>query len=154
MFHQLRDLELFSNKTDINRPSCEPSESEDTYLHLPKSSGCFNGEIPFDPSASAMGDINVLKTTASDLKDMLSKGLITSRAIVKAYLRQIKRHNSQGMTLNALIDVAPEESLLGIADILDAERAAGNLRGDYHGIPIVLKVRCYSLTLCSRLYAN
>ncbi|KAM6475991.1 putative amidase [Trichoderma sp. SZMC 28011] len=86
-----------------------------------------------------MGDINVLKTTASDLKDMLSKGLITSRAIVKAYLGQIKRHNSQGMTLNALIDVAPEESLLGIADILDAERAAGNLRGDYHGIPIVLK---------------
>ncbi|KAL7788771.1 putative amidase [Trichoderma afarasin] len=86
-----------------------------------------------------MGDIDLLKTTASDLKDMLSKRLITSRAIVQAYLCQIKRHNSQGMVLNALIDVAPEEALLGFADVLDAERAAGNLRGDYHGIPIVLK---------------
>ncbi|PTB56126.1 hypothetical protein M431DRAFT_553023 [Trichoderma harzianum CBS 226.95] len=86
-----------------------------------------------------MGDIDVLKTTASDLKDMLNKGLITSRTIVETYLGQIKRHNSQGMVLNALIDIAPEESLLEFADILDAERAAGNLRGDYHGIPIVLK---------------
>ncbi|KAL6696741.1 putative amidase [Trichoderma pleuroticola] len=86
-----------------------------------------------------MGDIDVLKATASDLKDMLSKGLITSRAIVKAYLRQIKRHNSQGTVLNALIDVAPEDVLLKFADVLDAERAAGNLRGRYHGIPIVLK---------------
>lgn len=81
----------------------------------------------------------MLTTTASDLKDMLSKGLITSRAIVKAYLRQIKRHNSQGTVLNALIDVAPEEVLLRFADVLDAERAAGNLRGPHHGIPIVLK---------------
>ncbi|KAK4063145.1 hypothetical protein Trihar35433_8940 [Trichoderma harzianum] len=95
-----------------------------------------------------MGDIDVLTTTASDLKDMLSKGLITSRAIVKAYLRQIKRHNSQGTVLNALIDVAPEEVLLRFADVLDAERAAGNLRGRYHGIPIVLKLlRCGLIVL-------
>ncbi|OPB36325.1 hypothetical protein A0O28_0054040 [Trichoderma guizhouense] len=95
-----------------------------------------------------MGDIDVLTTTASDLKDMLSKGLITSRAIVKAYLRQIKRHNSQGTVLNALIDVAPEEVLLRFADVLDAERAAGNLRGPYHGIPIVLKLlRCGLIVL-------
>ncbi|KAL7907171.1 putative amidase [Trichoderma velutinum] len=86
-----------------------------------------------------MPNIDVLKTTASELKDMLNKGLITSRAIVQVYLCQIKQHNSQGMMLHALIDVAPEEVLLRSADTLDAERAAGNLRGDYHGIPIVLK---------------
>lgn len=137
MSYQLRYPESFSNRTEADLPSYEPLEYADTGLRLTKSPGSFDGEIPFDFSTRG---IDVLKTTASDLKDMLNKGLITSRAIVQTYLGQIKRHNSQGLMLNALIDVAPEESLLGFADVLDAERAAGNLRGDYHGIPIVIKV--------------
>ncbi|KAL7938464.1 putative amidase [Trichoderma chlorosporum] len=104
-----------------------------------KSLGYVDSNMPLDISAGGLKDIDMLTTTATDLKVMLSKGLITSRAIVQAYLRQIELHNSQGIQLNALIDVAPEEVLLGFADELDAERAAGNLRGDYHGIPIVLK---------------
>ncbi|KAK4081041.1 uncharacterized protein Triagg1_2573 [Trichoderma aggressivum f. europaeum] len=139
MSHQLRYTESISNKTEADQLSYEPLGYGNTFLCLPKSPGCFAGDVPFDSSTRGMGDIDVLKTTASDLKDMLNKGLITSRAIVQTYLGQIKRHNSQGMVLNALIDVAPEEVLLGFADVLDAERAAGNLRGDYHGIPIVLK---------------
>ncbi|KAL7951871.1 putative amidase [Trichoderma barbatum] len=117
MSHWLQYLGLSTAKVEASHLSHEPLED----LH------------------TALREIDLLKTTATDLKDMLSKGLITSRAIVQVYVRQIRQHNSQGMLLNALIDVAPEEALLGFADVLDAERAAGNLRGHYHGIPIVLK---------------
>lgn len=84
-----------------------------------------------------MTDINVLTVTASELEAKLNDNSITSRQLVKLYLSQIAKYNGY---LKAVIAVAPEELLDRTAAGLDAERAAGNVRGPLHGIPILLKV--------------
>jgi amidase len=78
-----------------------------------------------------------LTTTAVDLQHMLQTKQITSVEIVEQYLDQIGSHEP---TLNALISIAPGESLRRIAASLDDERLQGRIRGPLHGIPIVLKV--------------
>ncbi|KAK4067541.1 hypothetical protein Trihar35433_6101 [Trichoderma harzianum] len=83
-----------------------------------------------------MTDINVLTVTASELEAKLNDNSITSRQLVKLYLSQIAKYNGY---LKAVIAVAPEELLDKTAAGLDAERAAGNVRGPLHGIPILLK---------------
>ncbi|KAM6480980.1 amidase family protein [Trichoderma sp. SZMC 28011] len=83
-----------------------------------------------------MTDINVLTVTASELEAKLNDNSITSRQLVKLYLSQIAKYNGY---LKAVIAVAPEELLDRTAAGLDAERAAGNVRGPLHGIPILLK---------------
>ncbi|PTB56454.1 hypothetical protein M431DRAFT_79828 [Trichoderma harzianum CBS 226.95] len=83
-----------------------------------------------------MADINVLTVTASELEAKLNGNSITSRQLVKLYLSQIAKYNGY---LKAVIAVAPEELLGETAARLDAERAAGNVRGPLHGIPILLK---------------
>lgn len=84
-----------------------------------------------------MTDITVLTVTASELEAKLNDNSITSRQLVKLYLSQISKYNGY---LKAVIAVAPEELLDKTAAKLDAERAAGNVRGPLHGIPILLKV--------------
>ncbi|KAH0524976.1 hypothetical protein TsFJ059_007409 [Trichoderma semiorbis] len=83
-----------------------------------------------------MTDINVLTVTASELGFKLNDNSITSRQLVKLYLSQIAKYNGY---LKAVIAVASEELLDKTAAGLDAERAAGNVRGPLHGIPIILK---------------
>ncbi|KAK5654732.1 hypothetical protein OQA88_7057 [Cercophora sp. LCS_1] len=85
-----------------------------------------------------MADFNPFTTTATDLKALLEAGKTSSVQIVTQYLSQIDRHDP---SLHALISVAPRDSVLRIAASLDEERAEGKLRGQLHGVPIVLKVR-------------
>lgn len=84
-----------------------------------------------------MTDINVLTVTASELEAKLNDNSITSWQLVKLYLSQIAKYNGY---LKAVIAVTPEELLDKTAARLDAERAAGSVRGPLHGIPILLKV--------------
>ncbi|ETS78057.1 hypothetical protein PFICI_10119 [Pestalotiopsis fici W106-1] len=77
-----------------------------------------------------------LTTDAVDLQLMLESNKITSVQIIEQCLQQIERHEA---VLNALISVAPRETLLHIAAALDDERRAGHIRSPLHGIPIVLK---------------
>lgn len=81
-----------------------------------------------------------LVATAVDLKQLLDDGKITSGNIVERYLQQIETHNSHGMNLRGVIATAPAPNILALADELDAERAAGKLRGPFHGLPITVKV--------------
>ena len=48
------------------------------------------------------------------------------------------------MKLRAIISKMPKEKALHHADILDEERKAGSIWGPFHGIPIIVKVRCPS----------
>lgn len=98
-------------------------------------------------SLPIMTDINVLTVTASELEAKLNGNFITSRQLVKLYLNQIAKYNGY---LKAVIAVAPEDLLDKTAAKLDAERAAGNVRGPLHGIPILLKV----LNSCSNIYLD
>ena len=83
---------------------------------------------------------DVLTATAVDLQERLELGTLTSVQIIEAYLSQITAHNHSGLKLNALICVAPEESVLAQARKLDEERKEGRVRGPLHGLPIIVKV--------------
>ncbi|PYI06050.1 amidase signature enzyme [Aspergillus sclerotiicarbonarius CBS 121057] len=79
---------------------------------------------------------NVLTTNAVDLQQLLEENKTTSAQIVEAYLAQIDRHEP---ALNALISPAPRDKVLEIATARDEERQKGQIRGPFHGIPIIVK---------------
>ena len=83
---------------------------------------------------------DVLRATATELASRLTEGSITSVDLIDGYLSQIEAHNHAGLSLRALIAVAPRDLLLHTARKLDEEREAGKARGPLHGIPIILKV--------------
>jgi amidase len=68
---------------------------------------------------------------------MMRDGRLTSRSLVEAYLQRIRLLDSQGPNVESIIEVNPDAR--AIAEALDAERRAGNVRGPLHGIPIVIK---------------
>ena len=79
---------------------------------------------------------HILTTNAVDLQQLLDESKITSAQVVEAYLAQIDRYEP---ALNALISPAPRDKVLGIARARDEERQKGQIRGPFHGIPIILK---------------
>lgn len=78
--------------------------------------------------------------TACELQNLLSSGKYTTVDLVHAYLKQINRHNHEGMRLHSVIVTAPYDSLIEQAKLLDQERAQKKLRSKGHGIPIIVKV--------------
>jgi amidase len=83
--------------------------------------------------------VNVLTTSATELSRMLANSTTTTSKLLPLYLNQIDRHNHKGLHLNAMISIAPLDSLKAQAALLDAERGSGKLRGPFHGIPITVK---------------
>lgn len=67
----------------------------------------------------------------------MENGELSARGLVEAYLERIEALDRNGPALNSIIEINPDA--LQLADELDRERAAGNLRGPLHGIPVVLK---------------
>ena len=90
--------------------------------------------------AMALSEVELLTLDAAALQRLLSSGRLTSQTLVKQCLAQIQKHDRQHAHLRAVLDVAPYESSLRAAELLDAERAKGHLRGPFHGIPILVKV--------------
>ncbi|KAL1846491.1 hypothetical protein Daus18300_014241 [Diaporthe australafricana] len=82
--------------------------------------------------------LNVVSATAGDLRDLLQAKQASSVQLVKAYLRQIAKHDA---ALKAFICLAPEENVVATAASLDKERLEGHVRSPLHGVPVVLKVR-------------
>ncbi|MFZ4895478.1 amidase [Plantibacter sp. Mn2098] len=89
---------------------------------------------------------NVVDLGIAGAADLLKAGKTTSEALVTAYLQRIAAYDrpdagKDGSTattgLNSIITI--DDEALAEAKQLDAERAAGNLRGPLHGIPIVVK---------------
>jgi amidase len=83
------------------------------------------------------GSLNIESATIAELNAALATGKLTSQKLVGAYLERIAAYDKQGPTINAVIYLNPHA--LDEAKRLDAERAAGRVRGPLHGIPIVLK---------------
>ena len=84
--------------------------------------------------------LDFLTATVADLRQLLARREVNSVDLVKGYLDQIDRHNHQGMHLNAVISIAPEDDIIQQAAALDRERADGKVRGPMHGIPVIIKV--------------
>lgn len=66
-----------------------------------------------------------------------ASGAVSSQDLVRAYLERIERIDRAGPRINSVIELNPDA--LEIAEALDAERAAGKVRGPLHGVPILLK---------------
>lgn len=84
--------------------------------------------------------VELLTLDASALAKLLAEERITSVTLVKQVLAQIAQEDKAGAELNAIISVAPYETLIETAAKLDEERKQGKLRGPFHGIPILVKV--------------
>jgi len=85
--------------------------------------------------------VDLLRLTAVQLQDLLSNGKITTVELIKQTLDQIEKHNRNGLNLRAIISVVPRELALQKATQLDLERERGHIRGPFHGIPVIVKVR-------------
>jgi amidase len=86
-----------------------------------------------EPARSAR-PFNVVEATIPEMQAALRAGRVTSRELVTQSLVRIGLYEDR---LNAAISVNPKA--LEEADARDRERAAGNVRGPLHGIPIALK---------------
>ncbi len=93
---------------------------------------CAGGE----PGGSVRG-FDVMETSIRELGVALDDGTVTSVDLVDLHLARIDAYDRRGPALNAVITVNPNARAR--AATLDAERAAGTVRGPLHGIPIVVK---------------
>ncbi len=77
------------------------------------------------------------EATFAELTAAMESGERTSVEITRLYLDRIAALDRAGPRLRSIIETNPEA--LAIAQQLDEERAAGNVRGPLHGIPIAVK---------------
>jgi len=71
------------------------------------------------------------------LQESMQRGDVSSRELVRYYLRRIEAIDRAGPALSSIIELNPDA--LAIADALDEERRRSGPRGPLHGIPVVLK---------------
>ncbi len=91
------------------------------------------------PSAQAQFEpaCVVEEASVAALQAAMTEGRCTARQITEAYLARIESIDRSGPALRSVLTVNPDA--LAIADALDAERAAGTVRGPLHGIPVLVK---------------
>ena len=75
--------------------------------------------------------------TAAAAQAEMAAGRLTALGLTQAYLGRIAALDRAGPALHSVIELNPEAE--AIATALDAERAAGKLRGPLHGLPVLLK---------------
>ena len=80
---------------------------------------------------------SVVEKTVDQLQDAMTRGLTTSEDIVRDYLARQSLYDRNGVTLRAMLALNPRA--LAEARALDEERAAGRVRGPFHGVPIAFK---------------
>ncbi|WP_372012279.1 amidase [Pseudoxanthomonas sp. 10H] len=94
------------------------------------------GVPPAQPAAPAAG-FAYAEAGIAELQAAMARGETSSHALVQAYLARIIELDRNGPRLNAILELNPHAR--NEATALDAERAAGHLRGPLHGIPVLLK---------------
>ena len=89
----------------------------------------------YTPEQVAAREALVSNKTIPELQSLMENGELSSVDLVVYYLERIQRFDID--KLNSVMELNPEA--LEIAQALDDERAARNLRGPLHGIPVLLK---------------
>ncbi len=92
-----------------------------------------NWRLAAPPAAS----FTVFEQTAPQLQDAMNRGLVTAEDIVREYLARLSTYDRNGPGLRSMLAMNPRA--IDEARVLDAERAAGNVRGPLHGIPVAFK---------------
>jgi amidase len=75
--------------------------------------------------------------TIFQLQEKLNSGELSAFELTQYYLDRIENIDRQGPRLNSIIEVNPDA--LDIARSADLERKNGLVRGNLHGIPVILK---------------
>jgi amidase len=88
-------------------------------------------------SAWQHGPAGLEEVGAVELSQALGDGRLSSKRLVDLCRRRIEELDRAGPHLNSIIELNPDA--LAIARELDAERAAGRVRGPLHGLPVLLK---------------
>jgi len=94
-------------------------------------------ESPCPPAPVARPAFPVEETGIAELQARMARSELSSRQLTQAYLDRIAALDASGPALHAVLARNPQA--LAEADALDAERAAGHVRGPLHGIPVLLK---------------
>lgn len=89
------------------------------------------------PSGPALAPFTVFEKTVAELGAAMTAGTVTSEDVVREYLQRATLYDRHGPTFRALLSISPRA--IADARARDAERAAGRVRGAFHGVPIVLK---------------
>ncbi|WP_419164266.1 amidase [Candidatus Palauibacter sp.] len=89
------------------------------------------------PLGAQTPTFDVAEASIPDLQAALESGRVTSIELVDAYLARISAYDGSGPMLNAIVREHPDAREQAAS--LDRERAAGQVRGPLHGIPILLK---------------
>lgn len=87
--------------------------------------------------ASEPTTFDAFERAIPELQAAMERGETTAEELVRQYLARINAFDHDGPKLNAMIYVNPHA--IEEAAALDRERAAGNIRGPLHGIPVLLK---------------
>lgn len=101
-------------------PLCFPPQN------LAKTPGLF-------PIPKCVG-ITLEEATIDQLQGHMTDGRLTAVELLKCYRKRIAQVDEY---INSIIELNPDAE--DIAAALDAERAAGHLRGPLHGIPFIVK---------------
>jgi amidase len=99
-----------------------------------QSGGQFDRDDRDDDHDDGGGRFEVVEKTILQLQAALAAREVTSKQLVKLYLKRIKAFDG---TLNPYITLNPHAT--DEAKQLDGERKRGHIRGPLHGIPIALK---------------
>src|SRR6476659_8176903 len=109
-----------------------------TALSLSPAMGAYGEAVDkATPSAAPVKPFEFEETTIADLQEAMRSGRHTARSIAEAYVERIRNVDKEGPAVNSVIELNPDA--IAIADKLDQERRAGQVRGPLHGIPILIK---------------
>ncbi len=89
------------------------------------------------PTSAAAPALDVAELAATDARDRMAAGTLSSRTLTLAYLDRIARMDDAGPRLDAVIELSA--TAIADAEALDAERQAGKVRSPLHGIPVLIK---------------
>lgn len=111
-----------------------------TALSLSPAMGAYGEESDKGASSTTATPVKPFEfeeASIADLQEAMRSGRHTSRTITEAYLERIRNVDREGPAVNSVIELNPDA--IAIADKLDQERKAGQVRGPLHGIPILIK---------------